>query len=74
MTYDVGNPGPGLEQAQNVAFLNRLMGSQHSPHWISNGNTYIWSSFCSVTLCKSIFASEDDVKGNCMICRYWLNS
>jgi len=31
MTYDVGNPGPGLGQAQNVAGLNRLMESQPSP-------------------------------------------
>ena len=25
MTYEVGNPGPGLGQAQNVIGLNRLM-------------------------------------------------
>jgi hypothetical protein len=25
VTYDVGNPGPGLGQAQIVAGLNRLM-------------------------------------------------
>ena len=25
MTYDIGNLGPGLEQAKNVVGLNRLM-------------------------------------------------
>ena len=43
MTYDVGNPGPGLGQAKNVAGLNQLMGYQPSPldNWISSGNTDI---------------------------------
>lgn len=29
MTYDVGNPDPGLGQAKNVAGLNRLMAGVH---------------------------------------------
>ena len=41
--YDVGNPGSGLGQVQNVAELNRLMGSQPLPfdNWTSHDNTYI---------------------------------
>ena len=43
MTYDVGNPGPGLARARKCDGLNRLMGSQPSPldNWISDDNTYI---------------------------------
>ena len=28
MTYDIGNPGPGLRRAYNVVELNHLMGSK----------------------------------------------
>jgi len=28
MTYELGNSGPGFGQAQNLAGLNQLMGSQ----------------------------------------------
>ena len=45
-TYNVGNPGPGLGQAQYVTVLNRLMGlnrlmEYRSPLdiWIPGGNT-----------------------------------
>jgi hypothetical protein len=41
MTYDVGNPGPGVGQAQHLAALSRLIRSQPSPlktcNWISMG-------------------------------------
>ena len=41
-TSDVWIPGPGLGQANNMAGLNRLMGSQPSPpvNLILNGRTY----------------------------------
>jgi hypothetical protein len=31
MTYDIGNPGPGLGQAQRCGGLSRLLGYQPSP-------------------------------------------
>ena len=43
MTYDIGNPGPGLGQAQRCGGLSRLLGYQPSPvdNWNSNSNKYI---------------------------------
>ena len=42
MTYDVENPGPGLEQAQTVVGLNQVMESQsfYLDKWISNGKIF----------------------------------
>jgi hypothetical protein len=43
MTYDYGNPGPGLLQTDKSAVLSHLMGSSLSPfdNWIFNYNTDI---------------------------------
>jgi hypothetical protein len=32
MTYDVGNPDPGLGQAKNIAVLTRLIGVHFANH------------------------------------------
>jgi hypothetical protein len=42
MTYDIGNPGSGLGQAQKCGGVKRFIGSQPSPldNWIK-GNPYI---------------------------------
>jgi hypothetical protein len=36
MTYDVGNPGPGMGQAQKCGRIKPVKKIK----WISNGNTY----------------------------------
>ena len=43
ITYNVGNPGPALEQTQNVAGLNQLIGFQPSLYdsWI---NVFPWQN------------------------------
>jgi hypothetical protein len=46
MTYYLGNPSPGLVQAQKCGRVKPNNGIQNPPllitgNWISNGNTYI---------------------------------
>jgi len=53
MTYDVGNPGPGLRQATQVAELNRLMRSQSAYSWWIFASTAIRQTIikpCMVSL------------------------
>ena len=42
MTYDVGNPGPGLGEAQKCGRFKLVNGDPNPPLLITtNGNTYI---------------------------------
>ena len=57
-TYDMGNPGPDLGQAQKcgwVTLVNGLMGSQPSPsdNWISNNNRYFMIQVHYVLMSKN---------------------
>jgi hypothetical protein len=46
MTYDIGNPGPGLRQTHKCDIVNPVNGIPTSSldTWISNGNTNIRSN------------------------------
>ena len=63
-TYNMGNPGPDLGQAQKcgwVTLVHELMGSQPSPsdNWISNNNTDIlWFRFITYS-CPKIKLNGD---------------